>query len=192
MVDLDGDGTLEAHEIARQVAERAYWRTQAFMASLAGESIIGTALRFTLFVLPWPFYDAIFSVCWDCYDFEVPETEPTAHGIDPQCAQCTVPPAVTDRCTVHALHGCAGGDDARDRPPAWPRPPRLARRGGARHGLRHRRQQLVQCAAPRRRPHERELVPLPLGAGDAGPAASTLLPCPTFCTHPCRSPRAHR
>ena len=84
MVDLDGDGTLEAHEIAR--------RTQAFMASLAGGSIIGTALRFTLFVLPWPFYDAIFSVCWDCYDFEVPETAPTAHGTDPQCAQCTVPP----------------------------------------------------------------------------------------------------
>ena len=116
-VDLDGDGTIEAHEvsraarattqhrrraylivgclpsiyrtavscarraldewrpcelhpccrtpwwqIARQIAERTYWRTQAFVAALASESIIGTALRFTVLFLPWPFYTAIFQV----------------------------------------------------------------------------------------------------------------------------------
>ena len=56
------------------------------MASLAGGSIIGTALRFTLFVLPWPFYDAIFSVCWDCYDFEAGAAHEMGHllGHHPQ------------------------------------------------------------------------------------------------------------
>ena len=62
LVDRDGDGEVEAHEVAIQTIENAFLRVQAFLAAVAAESIIGTALRFTLLMIPWPFYIAIFQV----------------------------------------------------------------------------------------------------------------------------------
>ena len=62
MVDRDGDGTIEAHEIAMQTIENVSLRLQAFLAAIAHESIMGTALRFMLLFIPWPFYIAVFQV----------------------------------------------------------------------------------------------------------------------------------
>lgn len=60
-------GQVEAHEIAIQALENATLRVQAFLAAVAAESIVGTALRLVLLMIPWPFYIAIFQVCWNCY-----------------------------------------------------------------------------------------------------------------------------
>jgi len=79
LVDRDGDGEVEAHEVAIQTIENAFLRVQAFLAAVAAESIIGTALRFTLLMIPWPFYIAIFQVCWDCYDFEAAAAHEIGH-----------------------------------------------------------------------------------------------------------------
>ena len=57
----------EAHEIAIQAFENANARVIGFLAAIAAESILGTAFRLVLLVVPPPFYFAIFAVCWDCY-----------------------------------------------------------------------------------------------------------------------------
>jgi len=77
--DLDGNGSVEASEVAKQLAERTYWRTQAFIAAFASESIVGTSLRWTLLLLPWGFYEAIFVTCWSCYDFEAAAAHEVGH-----------------------------------------------------------------------------------------------------------------
>jgi len=78
-IDRDGDGEVEAHEIAVQAIENAYLRLQAFLSAIAAESIMGTAVRFTLLMIPWPFYIAVFQVCWDCYDFEAAASHEIGH-----------------------------------------------------------------------------------------------------------------
>lgn len=77
--DLDGDGDVEALEVAQQIAERVYWRTQSFLAAQAQSSILETALSWTLFFIPWPFYVYIFQVCWECYDFEAAAAHEIGH-----------------------------------------------------------------------------------------------------------------
>lgn len=77
--DLDGDGTLEAHEVAQQYAARAHWRLQAFINAQAEESILGTALKWTVVLIPWSFYVYVFVVCWDCFDFEAAAAHEIGH-----------------------------------------------------------------------------------------------------------------
>jgi len=77
--DLDGDGDIDAQEIAQQVAERVYWRTQAFIAANAQDSVLETAAKWTVLLIPWPFYVYIFQVCWDCYDFEAAAAHEIGH-----------------------------------------------------------------------------------------------------------------
>jgi hypothetical protein len=84
LVDRDGDGEIEAHEVLLQAAENVSLRLQALLAALAHESIIVTSFKMTLFLIPWPFYMAVFSVCW-C----VPGTPRT-----PPCASLPTPPSL--------------------------------------------------------------------------------------------------
>ena len=78
-VDRDGDGFIEAHEMIMNTVEDVSIRLQAFLAAVAAESIMGTAMRFTILVIPWPFYIGIFQVCWDCFDFEAAATHEIGH-----------------------------------------------------------------------------------------------------------------
>ena len=70
LVDRDGDGTITTAEVAVQAYENVSLRLQALLAAIASESIVGTMFRFIVFMLPWPFYVAVFRTCWDCFDFE--------------------------------------------------------------------------------------------------------------------------
>jgi hypothetical protein len=79
LVDRDGDGTIEAHEVLLQAAENVSLRIQAFLAALAHDSIVRTTLQICLFFIPWPFYLAVFQVCWDCYDFEAAAAHEVGH-----------------------------------------------------------------------------------------------------------------
>merc|ERR1719247_3661890 len=54
-------------------------RLQAFFAAINEASVIGTALRFTLLIVPWPLYTAVFLTCWDCYDFEAAAAHEIGH-----------------------------------------------------------------------------------------------------------------
>ena len=77
--DLDGDGKVDATEVAQHVVKQSYRRTQAFLNALAEEAILLTALKFTVLFIPWPFYVYVFQVCWDCYDFEAAAAHEIGH-----------------------------------------------------------------------------------------------------------------
>lgn len=80
-VDRDGDGSVEIHEAAIQALENVSLRLQAFLATVASKSLVGTALRFTLLLVPWPFYAFVFEVCWDCNDFEAAAAHEIGHAL---------------------------------------------------------------------------------------------------------------
>jgi len=42
-------------------------------------SIIFMALRLLLLIMPWPFFTAMFSTCWSCYDFEAAVAHEVGH-----------------------------------------------------------------------------------------------------------------
>ena len=79
MRDLDGDGNIDALEMAQQYADQVYYRSQAFIHALAEESILATAAKWTVVFIPWPFYVYVFTVCWDCYDFQAAAAHEIGH-----------------------------------------------------------------------------------------------------------------
>jgi len=79
LVDRDGDGTITTAEVAVQAYENVSLRLQALLAAIASESIVGTMFRFIVFMLPWPFYVAVFRTCWDCFDFEAAAAHEIGH-----------------------------------------------------------------------------------------------------------------
>ncbi|KAL1523530.1 hypothetical protein AB1Y20_018467 [Prymnesium parvum] len=54
-------------------------RYQVFLEVFAKQSVLGTALRFVVILIPWPFYSSIFVSCWECYDFEAALTHEIGH-----------------------------------------------------------------------------------------------------------------
>ena len=44
-----------------------------------GFSVLGTALRVLLLIVIWPYYNAMFVNCWDCYDFEAGAAHEMGH-----------------------------------------------------------------------------------------------------------------
>jgi len=42
-------------------------------------TVIFMALRFLLLIVPWPFFTAMFSTCWSCYDFEAAVAHEVGH-----------------------------------------------------------------------------------------------------------------
>jgi hypothetical protein len=56
--DLDRDGKISLSE-----------RAHACVEVIARQSVLGTAVRLVLIFIPFPFYQALFITCWDCFDF---------------------------------------------------------------------------------------------------------------------------
>jgi len=54
-------------------------RYSTFLEVFAKQSVMGTALRLIVILIPWPFYNSIFITCWDCYDFEAALTHEIGH-----------------------------------------------------------------------------------------------------------------
>lgn len=54
-------------------------RWEAFLETMAKQTVLGTAVRLVLIAIPWPFDIAIFDTCWDCYDFEAALTHEIGH-----------------------------------------------------------------------------------------------------------------
>ena len=53
--DLDRDGKISMSE-----------RGVACASALGKQTILGTATRLVLVIIPWPFYQALFVTCWEC------------------------------------------------------------------------------------------------------------------------------
>jgi hypothetical protein len=69
----------DAVESVENAVAEAHVRLASFLAAMADESIIGTTFRFLCLLIPWPFYFAVFKVCWDCYDFEAAAAHEIGH-----------------------------------------------------------------------------------------------------------------
>lgn len=76
---------LRAHELEIEEPEEEEKRSscrarlEAICAVVARMPTVDTTLRIALFMMPWPFFFAIFQTCWNCFDLEAAAAHEIGH-----------------------------------------------------------------------------------------------------------------